>query len=66
LEEAKVRKRNKTLLIVLSEAESDALREIIGMGEVAGTDCRVEWIERATLQVLRTVQRLFFWKARQA
>jgi hypothetical protein len=66
LEEAKVRKRNKTLLIALSEAESDALREIIGMGEVAGTDGRVEWIERATLQVLRTVQRLFFWKARQA
>jgi hypothetical protein len=61
-----VRKRNKTLLIALSEAESDALREIIGMGEVAGTDGRVEWIERATLQVLRTVQRLFFWKARQA
>jgi hypothetical protein len=66
LEEAKVRKRNKTLLIALSEAESDALREIIGMGEVAETDGRVEWIERATLQVLRTVQRLFFWKARQA
>jgi hypothetical protein len=66
LEEAKVRKRNKTLLIALSEAESDALREIIGTGEVAGTDGRVEWIERATLQVLRTVQRLFFWKARQA
>jgi hypothetical protein len=66
LEEAKVRKRNKTLLIALSEAESDALREIIGTGEAAGTDGRVEWIERATLQVLRTVQRLFFWKARQA
>jgi hypothetical protein len=66
LEEAKVRKRNKTLLIALSEAESDALREIIGTREVAGTDGRVEWIERATLQVLRTVQRLFFWKARQA
>jgi hypothetical protein len=66
LEEAKVRKRNKTLLIALSEAESKAMREIIGTGEVAGTDGRVEWIERATLQVLRTVQRLFFWKARQA
>ena len=61
-----MRKRNKTLLIVLSEAESDALREIIGTGEVAGTDSRVEWIERATLRVLTTVQRLFFWKAKQA
>jgi hypothetical protein len=61
-----VRKRNKTLLIVLSEADSDALREIIGTAEVAGTDGRAEWIERATLRVFRTVQRLFFWKARQA
>lgn len=61
-----MRKRNKTLLIALSEAESDALREIIGTREVAGTDGRVEWIERATLQVLRTVKRLFFRKARQA
>ena len=61
-----MRKRNKTLLIVLSEADSDALREIIGTAEVAGTDGRAEWIERATLRVFRTVQRLFFWKARQA
>jgi hypothetical protein len=64
-----MRKRDKTLLIVLSEAESDALRDIIGAGEIAGTRegaNPLKWFEHAALQAIRTVQRLFFWKQKQA
>jgi hypothetical protein len=64
-----MRKRDTTLLIVLSEADSDALREIIGAGGAAvssGGAKPLRWIEQATLQAIKTVQRLFFWKEKQA
>jgi hypothetical protein len=64
-----MRKRDKTLLVVLSEAESDALRDIIGAdgaGEASGGAKPLRWIGHATLQAIKTVQRLFLWKEKQA
>jgi hypothetical protein len=62
-------KQDKTLLIVLSEADSDALRDILRADELAGTrrgTHPLTWLAHSTLQAIKTASRLFFWKHRQA